>query len=721
MNQLKSRFISMCSYDPNLCVFIACFALLINIGGVVMCSLSYSGGELVLRLGLGILIYTLIVWSRPVATKPRSEGHYTRFVQTGLRYAMVFVFLSGLLFILLLSWAFFHSSLTSTVEIGAIWPPKGIEVLSPWEIPFFKTLMFFFPGIGVACGLHAILAGNKQHGIYLFTAMFVLTTLYNKWENLEADLFSFVLCLFRSLCFFAFPFIISRLPGFTTCLAGGKFLPNASGFRAEQEEDENNPFANLDDVAQPTTDEQSESIGNSEPETSNDASTPVSLNETDSESKVSVPSSWDSTMQWSKNEKGDHLQQVLPSADALNNDIMVGMARIGEQSGLEMGASIFRSINDQVHYIVTHARQIRARLEQARANGDQTQIDEWLQHQVDLHRFVLNIVRHHENGPEIAQRVAQIPDIALFLVPLRGEEITLPIEAYTTLSSQPLDLGGAGLQHIPADYAADAAGGAARGIAEQTAELVIVANFGAAAAIAAFLLNNLCIRVLDRILGQREIISRRCIENLSSLPPRGLASQRHQINGLHELLRLLQREERARAREARRPARQLRSEEEMRLENLRPLSMRTVPEPDIVGSSVQPFQLPERLASQLRQINGLHDFLRQQLQHEERVRAREALRAARQLQFEEEIRALYARQAQKTARQLRLENERFEEKLRALQAQRPARQLQHEERVQARDPQRAARRRQYFTVMTLLTLLFIIQMNEIINIGRFSL
>jgi hypothetical protein len=36
---------------------------------------------------------------------------------------------------------FFHSFLAPTVEIGVIWPPKRIDVLNPWGIPFLNTFI----------------------------------------------------------------------------------------------------------------------------------------------------------------------------------------------------------------------------------------------------------------------------------------------------------------------------------------------------------------------------------------------------------------------------------------------------------------------------------------------------------------------------------------------------------------------------------------------------
>lgn len=39
-------------------------------------------------------------------------------------------------------WAFFHSALTPTVELGAQWPPLGIEPVNPFELPLLNTVNF---------------------------------------------------------------------------------------------------------------------------------------------------------------------------------------------------------------------------------------------------------------------------------------------------------------------------------------------------------------------------------------------------------------------------------------------------------------------------------------------------------------------------------------------------------------------------------------------------
>ncbi|XXG40223.1 hypothetical protein AAC387_Pa01g0995 [Persea americana] len=55
-----------------------------------------------------------------------------------------------------------HSSLAPTVEIGGIWPPKGIGILDPREIPFLNTPIPPSSGAAITWAHHAILAGKEK-------------------------------------------------------------------------------------------------------------------------------------------------------------------------------------------------------------------------------------------------------------------------------------------------------------------------------------------------------------------------------------------------------------------------------------------------------------------------------------------------------------------------------------------------------------------------------
>lgn len=168
---------------------VASMAALVTTVGGVMYMHGYSGGELVLPFGISMTIYSMFVWWRDVIRESTYQGHHTTAVQVGLRYGMILFIASEIMFFVAFFWAFFHSSLAPTVEIGAVWPPVGIQVLNPWEIPFLNTLILLSSGAAVTWAHHAILAGYRQQAIAaLFLTVFlaIIFTAFQAYEYLEA-------------------------------------------------------------------------------------------------------------------------------------------------------------------------------------------------------------------------------------------------------------------------------------------------------------------------------------------------------------------------------------------------------------------------------------------------------------------------------------------------------------------------------------------------------
>ena len=120
--------------DPSPWPIFASFAALLTTTGTVMYMHSYTGGGFLLAFGQISLLYVMYVWWRDIIRESTYQGMHTTPVVVGLRYGMLLFILSEVMLFFAIFWAFFHSSLAPTVEIGAVWPPKGIEVLNPWEV-----------------------------------------------------------------------------------------------------------------------------------------------------------------------------------------------------------------------------------------------------------------------------------------------------------------------------------------------------------------------------------------------------------------------------------------------------------------------------------------------------------------------------------------------------------------------------------------------------------
>ena len=62
-------------------------------------------------------------------------------MQKGLNMGVALFIASEALFFLAIFWTFFHSALSPAVEVGAQWPPNGIDSINAFELPLLNTLL----------------------------------------------------------------------------------------------------------------------------------------------------------------------------------------------------------------------------------------------------------------------------------------------------------------------------------------------------------------------------------------------------------------------------------------------------------------------------------------------------------------------------------------------------------------------------------------------------
>ena len=165
-------------------IFGSLSAFVVTSGGVMYMH-AYTGGGYMLSLGLTMLLYTMYVWWRDIVRESTYEGYHTQTVQIGLRWGMILFIVSEVMFFLAFFWAFFHSSLAPTIELGAVWPPKGIEVLNPWEIPFLNTVILLSSGASVTWAHHAILAGFRRQAIVSLLVTIFLAAFFTALQVME--------------------------------------------------------------------------------------------------------------------------------------------------------------------------------------------------------------------------------------------------------------------------------------------------------------------------------------------------------------------------------------------------------------------------------------------------------------------------------------------------------------------------------------------------------
>nr|YP_009740451.1 cytochrome c oxidase subunit 3 [Salina celebensis]QID03178.1 cytochrome c oxidase subunit 3 [Salina celebensis] len=141
-------------------------------------------------LGTVILGLTCIQWWRDISREGTFQGLHTLVVALGLRWGMILFITSEVLFFFSFFWAFFHSSLAPTMEIGLQWPPSGIATFNPIQVPLLNTIILLASGVTVTWAHHGLMENKfsqTKQGLILTVILGVYFTCLQAMEYWEAS------------------------------------------------------------------------------------------------------------------------------------------------------------------------------------------------------------------------------------------------------------------------------------------------------------------------------------------------------------------------------------------------------------------------------------------------------------------------------------------------------------------------------------------------------
>ena len=176
--------------DPSPWPISMSFALLVLTISAVMYMQGFKYGGYLLNLGFILTATGMALWFRDVIIESTYLGHHTEQVKRGITFGIALFIVSEVMAFLSIFWAYFHSSLAPTIEIGGVWPPLGINTLDPFAIPLLNTILLLSSGAFITFAHHALIRGNRRSAILgsILTILFaVIFTALQYYEYSEAS------------------------------------------------------------------------------------------------------------------------------------------------------------------------------------------------------------------------------------------------------------------------------------------------------------------------------------------------------------------------------------------------------------------------------------------------------------------------------------------------------------------------------------------------------
>nr|UGK73287.1 cytochrome c oxidase subunit III [Paradorydium reflexanum] len=140
---------------------------------------------MILTIGMTIIIFSMVQWWRDVIRESTFQGFHTKSVIMSMKWGMILFILSEILFFSSFFWAFFHSSLSPSIEIGMMWPPKGIEPFNPMGIPLLNTMVLLSSGMSITWAHQSLIYMNLSQTIKSMIITIILGMYFTMLQYIE--------------------------------------------------------------------------------------------------------------------------------------------------------------------------------------------------------------------------------------------------------------------------------------------------------------------------------------------------------------------------------------------------------------------------------------------------------------------------------------------------------------------------------------------------------
>lgn len=158
--------------------FVVSFATLSAMFTLALTMHGYIGDLNLFLVQLTVLAASISLWVRDVITEGSYLGDHTRAVRKGLEFGFNLFVLSEILIFAALFWAYLHSAMNPTPELGLQWAPMDIEKVEAMELPLLNTVILLSSGATVTYAHHAWINNNYRGASIFMTITTLLIVIF---------------------------------------------------------------------------------------------------------------------------------------------------------------------------------------------------------------------------------------------------------------------------------------------------------------------------------------------------------------------------------------------------------------------------------------------------------------------------------------------------------------------------------------------------------------
>nr|DBA43798.1 TPA_asm: COX3 [Bombus supremus] len=122
----------------------------------------YLNNLLIMIINLLNMLLSMFMWFRDIIRESTFQGMHSFYIISMLKFSMILFIISELFFFISFFWTFFHNSVSPSIEINSIWPPKMIKFFNPFEIPLLNSITLIMSGLTVTMSHYNFLNNNYK-------------------------------------------------------------------------------------------------------------------------------------------------------------------------------------------------------------------------------------------------------------------------------------------------------------------------------------------------------------------------------------------------------------------------------------------------------------------------------------------------------------------------------------------------------------------------------